>query len=200
MIAGAPSVVPAGGFTYNRDGENLHAFDRDSLITALTNYRIANSLDIGRPDIDVDEEMSGRSPTYITPFSTGEIAKGKAEAKKKTFLDQVKDWLANRYALRDRNAIKYVTRVEANRRANICARCPQNREWRNSCTACVANVERNVVMLSKNIKTQQHGVLGGCALFGHENRVAVVLDKKNLAHANRPEYKGKAPKACWLRT
>lgn len=183
------SVVPPGGFFIVEEDTRLEGSDRESLISILTDFRVANHLPIGDPGKEVDRQLGARSPIYHPPQTapTKAIPPG-------TLLERVRDWLANRYSTLNR--LRFVNSVEANRRAAICARCPKNIEWRSSCVPCVAEVERNVVIVGGNRRSKVEGLMA-CAIAGHENNVAVWLHPDHLKHATK--FKTKLPRKCWLR-
>lgn len=185
-----PAVVPPGGFSYSKNGQHVIGVDRGSLINNLTEYRRANRLKIGNPEKDVDDWLAAKSPTYLPPLSKGRVVEPKD--KPTSLLDRVKAWLANRKY--GKIKLKYVDRAEADRRANICARCPQNRQWRSSCAPCVREIEHDAVVVGQNHLSALHDRLLACNIAGHENGVAVWLDESSLKH--RVNYK--LPSFCWL--
>jgi hypothetical protein len=192
LISGAPQIVPSGGgFKYERDGQFAEGFDRESLINALTNYRIVNNLPFGDPEKDVDAELLRRCPTYHPPIPTGFIAP-RGSIQERSLLERCRDWLANRRI--QTNALSYVSPQEADKRAAICVKCEHNIEWRNSCAACIPPIEMDIVKLTKNRRTQLHDSLKGCYACGHLNQAAVWLDAQSLASSRLK----KTPKFCWL--
>lgn len=189
-----PQVVPAKGFKYDKGGQHAEGFDRDSLIQNLIDFRVANRLDIGNPERDVDVHLIEQSNgAYHPPMSAGSIPERRDAPK--TLLDRVKSWLINRKY--GKVPVKHVQRNEAERRARICVHCPKNQQWRSSCAPCVRAVEYDAVVISGNRMTSVHDNLLACGVAGHDNGVAVWLDPKSLKHAKA--YLTKLPKRCWLR-
>lgn len=194
-------VVPKGGFSLvdeECNGASLEAFDREGIIQRVLQNRIDNDCPIGDPEKYVDSILSKRSAIYHVPQTGGTIAQSsRPVGGSKSLLERARDWLASKYANREKQPLKYVNKPEADRRARICVGCKFNQEWRNACAPCVDRLEATAVLVAKGKFSDYHPELKACALMGHENSVAVFLDKKNLKHSL--QYSKKAPKKCWLK-
>lgn len=79
-----------------------------------------------------------------------------------------------------------VSQDEANRRASICARCPMNLMWSQSCSICnkIDDVVRGVIGQTKTAHDQQ---LFSCNICGCSLKAAVHLPNDILNRANNAE-------------
>jgi hypothetical protein len=195
---GPVMVPPQGKLVYDYDGIRFEFYTREEGIDLLTKCREGNNRPIGNPAKEIDIMLAGvvgySSPIPITAIT-------REPAPRDRLIDKVNSWLMNVYS-GGVEQLKYVNALEANRRAAICARCPKNKQWRDSCTSCNAHAKRaidtNVVLLSQNKRTPNHDRLFACSVTGQENKVSVWLDVKH--HERRKRFLDKLPPQCWLKT
>jgi len=109
-------------------------------------------------------------------------------------VDIVLQWANALY--KDSGRLQMATGEEANRRAEICSRCPLQMEWVRDCPNCVQSAQRYLSILRQGRDTPHGnaGLLKGCNAMGWDNRTAVHLDRAMLPPANPP-----CPNECWLR-
>ena len=188
-------MIPASGsLKYEKNGERVENFTREGLIDDLTELRRANAKPIGDPETDVDQVLAGVEG-YSSPIPVANIeSKPSPRAR---LIDKVNSWLANQYSRK--RSLKYVSAMEANRRAEICSNCPKNKEWRDSCATCnvgaKALIERNIIILSQN--KQVEAKVSACSVTGQSNKVAVWLDRECLKSSLLKA--SDTPQKCWLR-
>lgn len=194
MKPGVVMIPPSGSLVYNRNGERVENMTRDGLIDDLTELRRANAKPIGDPARDIDQVLAGVEG-YSSPIPVQDI-EPKPHPKAR-LIDKVNSWLCNQYSRK--GSLKYVSAMEANRRAEICSNCPKNKEWRDSCASCnqgaKALIERNIIILSQN--KQVEAQVSACTVTGQSNRVAVWLDKECLKSSLLKVES--TPEKCWLR-
>jgi hypothetical protein len=192
---GIVMMPPAGVLKYDKNGEKVENITRDGLINDLTELRRANAKPIGDPARDIDQVLAGVEG-YSSPIPV-ENTEPRPQPRPR-LIDKVNSWLANQYSRR--GSIKYVSAMEANRRAGICAKCPKNKEWRDSCQTCNASakaiIARNIVILSQNKRV--NAKISACSVTGQSNEVAVFLDQECLKSSLLKVEE--VPKACWLRS
>ena len=198
QLAPGPTIVPPQGrLIYDKDGEHVESMTREGLINDLTELRLANGKEIGDPERAVDQVLVG-VVGYSSPIPVQAIEpKPHPRAR---LIDKVNSWLMNQYSRR--GTLKFVNALEANRRANICVKCPRNKPWEDSCRTCNAHskaaIRRNVVVLSQNKKTKVHENLFACSATGQENKLAVFLDPACLERRER--FIDNLPQFCWLKS
>lgn len=187
-------TVPSGGWNFPSDGRvnstvEPHYEPTYELLTKwLADYRIANGLPLGDPAQDVMTHHRKTNPANL-PHITPTIS------PPKNFRERVTQWLANRFNDTRSGALVYVDEDLAKERAAICAGCPQNQNWKIGCPPCVDNAERQILMITKG-HVMEHN-LQACAIAGHPNEAAVLLDEKHLKH--RTNYKEELPEFCWMK-
>lgn len=191
-------VVPPSGWHFpvgpKQTAPVISAESLDRLEELVRQYRIDNSIKIGRPDIDIEKYICGNWPHYCIPVDqlTKPQLKEMQEPVTKPLIERVLQWVSNRYSLGGTFAL--VPQSEAIRRASICSQCPQNREWRTNCGPCNEQVERHSLLVRQNATTPFHRRLLGCSAAGHDNQTAIWLKPKQLQH--RKHYP--LPSNCWM--
>lgn len=188
------NVVPPQGFDYLDGNTILKAATKELLIKEISRYRIETGRPLGDPAKDLEEYLQHKKDIRlgllpeVHPYLPARVAE-------KTLADRISNWTANRYS-KAHERIDYVTQDEAERRASICKKCPQNIDWKktSSCAPCVDNTSRTLLMLRRGQKTGRG--LGGCGIAGHDNEVACFLPASLLQHSRK--YKDKLPDFCWL--
>lgn len=93
------------------------------------------------------------------------------------------------------NPPSFTTPAVADKRANICAHCPENRRWQTTCGPCVQQIRVNSVHLLGHRATRYDSQLAGCKCFGHLNQAAVWLQLDPGGESGQ-----NVPLACWHRT
>lgn len=93
------------------------------------------------------------------------------------------------------NPPSFVTPSVADKRANICAHCPENRRWQTTCGPCVQQIRVNSVHLLGHRATRYDSQLAGCKCFGHLNQAAVWLQLDPQAESGQ-----NVPNLCWHRS
>ncbi len=185
------SVVPTGeGWPYIENGRKILGGTFDELVKNLTNDRIANQVNLGNPEQDIEAQLCERFPANC--FASGpELPSPPSKAR--TFRERVTAWAANRYS--KAGAITLVEQDEADRRAAICQECPANQNWKTHCQPCIESTERTLLLIRQNRKPSL-AVLG-CAIAGHDNTAACVLPEDALRHRNK--YLTELTPQCWMR-
>jgi len=79
-----------------------------------------------------------------------------------------------------------VSQEEANRRAAICARCPLNVMWSQSCSIC-SKVENVVMGIVGNVRVENSQQLYACQVCGCSLKAAVHIPNDILNRANNAE-------------
>ena len=79
-----------------------------------------------------------------------------------------------------------VTQAEANRRSAICARCPMNQMWSQSCSIC-GKVESAVQAVVGSVRTDSDQQLFACSICGCSLKAAVHIPNSILNSANNAE-------------
>lgn len=187
-------AVPPNGFHFPDAGRVLVGDDYDSLITAIIDDRVKNRRPIGDPQKEYLAYVTAHWPHYSGSAAYVVKAGDPTNIQSTGNLrERVTQWLANRYSLRASGNETLLDETEAERRAQICQACPHNQEVPQDCPPCIKEVNRVSFVLREGRDTPTK--VKACELMGHDNRAAVFLPEKMLAH--RSQYK--IPSNCWMR-
>jgi hypothetical protein len=104
-------------------------------------------------------------------------------------IQRLSEWYA-RVAYR---SLQFVDAAEANRRAAICAGCPQNCDFVGGCAPCNHQIERNALMVLGGRRVQNEPDLKACRVFGHHLPAAVWMRDPY----SEPSHE--VPSFCWKR-
>lgn len=187
------AVIPPGGWHYPQPGipQPVTGATYDDLITNITNIRIHNGIELGSPEKDFEEYFCKTCPNFCDP-NPSTIQPEREVSDTETFRVKVSSWAGNRY--QHAGSIELVGEDEAESRASVCAKCPANIEWRDSCP-CINQIDRTLLLIRQGRETKEK--LKGCRHFSHCNQTAVWLPAKNLQHAKKNLKT--SPEFCWLR-
>lgn len=192
-------VVPpldAGGFHFNQNIpggmiRNITASTKDELIREVLKFRVDNSLEIGNPELEIDEYLCGLWPhlcANLLPRPADESPKGKTQRQRTT------NWRYNRYA-QAQGIEKRESQEVADARAEICAGCEYNVDNKDNCSPCVAANDKALFVLRGGKSTKMK--VGGCAILGQDNETAAFLPQELLTY--KKQYQDQLPSYCWLK-
>jgi hypothetical protein len=86
----------------------------------------------------------------------------------------------------------FVAPSQSDKRAAICAKCPQNIRYETSCGPCNQEIRNNITRILGTRKTRFDVGLMGCRKMGWLNRIAVWLEHEPLDDDNLPNQ-------CWAK-
>lgn len=113
-------LTPPFGWFIIQDGVTLNGGSFDDTVTLITRHRKANNLPMGDPLRELEEYTCQRWP-YGCDRPTAEVVHQRSLLEKGSdFLGIYSRWAATNF--------QTVDQVEANRRANICWKCPSNQK------------------------------------------------------------------------
>lgn len=178
---GDTSLIPPGGWRYTQmlpDGTTVHltGHSYDQLISRVELLRAGNGLDLStgwreRIEAEICEQcqLGPKRCTYEAPpvYAPKRLTLHDIMV----FLAVVKSWVST--------GREWVSQEEANRRAAICAACPNNVVIE-GCTSCSRLVEKITEVIG-NRSTPYDGMLNGCQVCGCAGKVHVHLPIQVLA-------------------
>jgi hypothetical protein len=202
-------IIPTDGWHFfDGDGTKVEGNSHDELVKNVIQYRISNNFPTGNPEVEVDTQICARQPSvcgagYQEANFTDAPAKLYGQPLKRRLIDRIAQWTANRTSRL--GAVHYVPAEEAQRRAAICAACPQNTlTWKSEatkdCAPCrerISALEIQSFKLKKGNQLPIEKRLGACRALGHINEVAIWLEEPQLRH--RKYFLNDTPSVCWLR-
>lgn len=170
------SLVPPGGFHFvdSSSGQavRIEGESTDDVASKVLKYRLANSLPVGNPLKEVNDYICGNWSHFCddpenlprilpTLFNQGEHISRR-----------VASWMAD--FVRNYRGDPGVGQNEAERRAAICANCPQNIRYdETGCGACLDNIARLAFVFKANRQTGLDSELRGCKGTAQHNGCAV---------------------------
>lgn len=165
------------------------------LITTLERYRISNNLPIGDPLADIESYICTTFPhschSVMGATVTAVVDVGTVNPRR-NLLDRIILWFELQMSKLGTDVI--VLQGEAERRAQICMRCPENKEWKTGCGECTSNIDRLSKLVRSGHALARDRKLKACSVLGQENRAAVWLKRDRLSSADN------LPGHCWLRS
>jgi hypothetical protein len=172
----------------------LHANGHQQLIEAIFEYRLRNHIEIGDIERDVDDYYCGRWPDFCHS-EPSDRDPSIPRVSGETMLNRVSRWASGLARTMPRGGWPLQVVGEAERRAGICAACPQNAGWRGGCLGCSASTLQLLQQIKGMRKTKQDGNLIGCLVAGWENSTAVWLGQECLTVTEN--QRRAMPDACW---
>lgn len=171
-------------YTWNEQGEEVKCRNIGELLRAIASVRETRGGDLmpGWQD-RVCNEVCDDPMMAANCADTGGSERQLTHADVKRFLQTVVKWSAG--------GGNIVDSVESNRRAAICAACPQNVAVR-GCMGC-STVLPKLMALIKNATTEYDEDLQGCNVCGCQLKAKVHLPEEVMVSGSN-EF----PDHCWL--
>ncbi len=193
-------IIPYGGYFRPLDpltGIRVEAVTWDHLMSKVREERRANGAPIG---LEIDDEVE--SWCCIAHPDEVQVVDERLPKRRLLNLDDVVRGTQVILAFKLAGS-PLVAQPEAERRAAICARCPMNQMWSQSCSICnkIDDVVRGVIGQVKTDKDQQ---LFSCNICGCSLKAAVhlpndILNRANNAEMNRAFEFASEAFGCWHR-
>ena len=184
---------PEGGrYFIDEDGVCHKATSWPELVVKVVNYRKRAGKPPGDPRAEIEAQVCARQPTYCqdnppAPPPTRRDTRGAAGTGNLTA--RVQKWLAGMLSLKRSGAIHKVSMDEARRRAEICARCPAQKDFSGVCGSCKAMRKQSGQILLGTDK-RINSALRGCSILGEDTSISVQL-------AVSPVGETGLPAECW---
>lgn len=192
-------IQPNGGWRFEQpfqDGIQRIPFQGcagtgDLLVKQVIDFRAGALIELGDVEWDVAEFIK-----RVSPFNNKYPKRGPKPKRGtisfgdyKTPLKRIAEWLTVMAPRRPRLLIE----DDAEARAGICAKCPQNIRWQTGCLPC------NDQLISRGHNLRQKpdfppaDCLGACRLHGSYLPAAIFIDNEFLdeRHPDAPEF-------CWV--
>ena len=174
--------LPRGQWEFGEDGHTFTALTPGLLIETVRAYRRANRL----PEANLEAQVVGALVSAHPEIGTavGGTPEAAGEAGAPTLDGCIHDWVK----AQARTVPRFAPGVDVMQRGRICAACPHN------VPVAGEGLPRDLLLLTRGASLKDDG-LGGCACFGHHNKLAVLLENYEGRSAARA-----APAACWAKS
>lgn len=158
------------------------------LVEMVVAFRAAAGLPPGDAVADVADYIKKASP--LNDRFKGRVIGAPRVREITPLIYDLRQWVDNVASAKPR----FVFADEAQSRALVCLKCPQNVRWEvGGCGACNTEVHNRSYLLRKGKETQGEEALLGCRLHRVHLPAAVHLDRDFL-----PTKLAGAPAPCWL--
>lgn len=180
--------VPAGGWHFHDLGMRLQADTYQELYKVVLRFRLQNRAPIDTIQEDINRYIASISPTHVIRTT--------ADApKEKSLADKVYDWSCHTYDHFTTSKLQ-APLPEAERRAEICLGCHNNKKYHNSCPSCRGQTDKHLSALRQGRHSAIEDRLHGCSSLAFDIPTAILLEDDLLgAKADRPDL----PDFCWRR-
>jgi hypothetical protein len=183
-------MIPPGGWHYIQGDVRLERNTHAELVKAVESYRAENNLPQGDVVGDVNSYICGNWPHFCHGADSVSVTSYLTPTKATQLMADVQSWA--RMVLSSTSAHPLVLDELAEVRAQTCAQCVENLNWRSACASCVASVDRLSASIRQGRDTKTSANLGGCNVMRHDNRSAVFMDRDSLHKSNQ------VPDNCWV--
>lgn len=181
------NLYPPDGYCFKEKDGSFHRSDGwKNLAEKIRAYRELNRFEIGDPLGDIMNQVCAKYPHFCNepvPFVLQNNSSGM------THNQRVLAWLAAMLGYFRLKALKRVDRIEANRRAEICARCPMQMSLNTSCGACITMVETTRNVISSGVPFRHQNLLP-CSVLGEDMTTSVEIIQTPADNAALPGH-------CW---
>jgi hypothetical protein len=185
---------PQGGRWFRDEDGIVHkATSWPELAVKVKVYRERAGKPAGNPQAEIEAQVCARQSDYCqeNPVAPTRPMRAETPGNPKTSTQRILRWLASVLNLRRAGRAKKVSREEARRRAEICARCPRQQKLSSVCGACNATRKSAAAVLLGNDK-RVNSELGGCRILHEDTSVSVHLVLEPVTNPELPEN-------CWRR-
>jgi hypothetical protein len=166
----------------------------DALVHTVKMYRIQANIDLGDPAADVAEYIKHVSPINNRfPKRKSKVQPKAHESREpgfRPYLERIRDWML----LVGNKQVRLLLEDDADARAAICIKCPQNVPWKTHCLPCVENIESRAMNIRQRPSYKHDKDVGACRLHNFHISTAVFIDREDL-----PATNPNAPAECWMR-
>ena len=186
-------MVPPGGWHFPiGPGITITAGSYKELADKIFAYRLQHGIPEGNIEREIDRYVCSRWPhtCQMEPVDYGIPAQPEKQAD---ILTRVSRVTSRMIAAMPQGGYQLVNQTEAERRAEICAKCPLNTAWRGGCGSCTANIATLGVTIRKHRNTKFDASLKACSQTAADLQMLVHLPESALPVA--PEMT--PPPNCW---
>lgn len=179
----------------HKDGEQRipprgDAGSASRLVEAVRTFRIVARIDLGDVERDVADYIKKVSPPNNRFPKRSEVEPPRI--KSRPLIERIRD----RIAVIGQDNPRLLIDDEAEARAAVCHKCPQNVRWMTGCVPCCAEIKSRGINLRQKPKAPESiDTLSACRLHNFYLPAFVYIDRDELGpvHESAPEF-------CWMRS
>lgn len=176
--------IPLGGHHFSKHGTTFRGETFQEVVSKLSDFRVANSLQLGDPEQDVLQFYATNWPYMVTSDGLSKPIDPQHDYEK------WRKWVFDTWR---RPPIKFIIPSEAEERWKVCEKCPflKKKSWPNTKEA--AEVARKAFILARGMKTPEF--LGFCSLHLADLPALVFVDQPKSFSGMKD---GETFKDCWV--
>lgn len=185
-------VVPRGGWHYKQDGldETIDSDSPENLCKRVLQHRVNRGIPVGNVEEDISNYIKSVSPHNDRFRRQAAFVPEVSRIRPiQPLIERIKEWLVSKQG----KIAKLTDEFERQRRAEICAQCPQNIPWQSSCGECNSDTIYRGNLVRQKTEAPLDKKLRACRVNNLYLQTAVALEKEELPLKN-PE----SPSQCWL--
>lgn len=182
------NLYPKDGYFFTeRNGSRIVGESWKDVFAKVKAYRERNDLPEGRIEEEVLAQACSRNP-HLCYSDQGTPVQPAGRPGNETLRSRVFNWLEGMVKARASGPLRQVSNGLAAQRAEICARCPFNVQFGETCHACqiALNEYRGKLIEGKIVDRR----LGGCSQLGCDLLTAILLDEAAIRSDQLPAN-------CW---
>lgn len=164
------------------------ARDAGDLVESVRRFRLHEGIPIGDPDFDIASQIRKNSPQNDIYRKRPEFHPPK-NIQPVELHEELRAWLDSTAPRRP----ALIHEMDADTRAEVCAKCPFNVPWKGRDKAQNTEISRRAIVLRGVVFYAHDDSLRACALHRIELSSAVFLDQDFL-----PKKAPQAPDNCWI--
>lgn len=180
------NLYPKEGYRFKDKDGVLHASTAGwvDLMRKVQAYRKRKGQPVGDVEVEVLTQACNRNPGFCSELSPQVVRQRLVVSLK----GRVLSWLNMFRRMAEQKRVEYVQPGEASRRAEICAKCPNNTPLPEGCASCRAAVtaSRKAIIGGRTID----GRLNGCCVTGEDIPSSIWIEQQTVEN-------GALPGECW---
>lgn len=178
-------------YTQFETGHRFYEPDFDALVDAVRKHRVSNLLErssLKETYEDIEDQICHRSPSHVCKGADFEPSNLSASTVFHAMTALAETW----------KNVELVELNEAERRADLCRRCPMNQPSKGCFGRCADAFRDLFISMNRGRTTAHDDSLSSCEICGCSNQ-ATVHFPLSVLHTDRQHYFDRVPH-CWRRS
>lgn len=186
--------VPPSGWHYMQSFQGkdwrLDSTTYDDLLADVLKFRLDHGMEVGSVLDDVANYICGNWPLQCNDLGAIlQVATEGLQNPGNRRVDKVNAWVNSILPVPK----QYVPQDTAQKRADICKRCPLNERWEHECPTCVTKTKQLLIIARGNRGLTHEKELQMCSAAGWCNRTAIWMEKEALGNPSAMHD------GCWMK-
>lgn len=176
---------PLGGHHFRANSRTFKEKDFESLVKSIRSFRVNNNIPVGDPEQEVLQYYLSNWPYMVEPDE---------ESAEKADSEIFADWRSWIFGAWKRPISKFIPTKEAQRRWEVCEKCPLNRkfDWNESDESVRLTSQAFLIRRGVEVPT----FLGFCSCHRADLSVFTLIESARDRSAKRDS--AEQPPGCWV--